>query len=59
MGRADNSYLQRHTGVNRTPLEPIRFHEKPARTAPQLGVYRAPDELEDRDPSIIRLRGAD
>jgi hypothetical protein len=45
--------------VNRTPLEPIRFHEKPARTAPQLGVDRAPDELEDRDPSIIRLRGAD
>jgi len=45
--------------VNRTPLEPIRFHEKPARTAPQLGVDRTLDELEDRDSSIIRLRAAD
>lgn len=45
--------------VNRTPLEPIRFHERSARSTPQLGVDRAPDELEDRGPSIIRLRAAD
>jgi nitrilase len=44
--------------VNRTPLEPIRFREALARGASQPGIDRAPDEPEDRGPSIIRLRAA-
>lgn len=43
--------------VNRTPLEPIQFHNSRRRAEPKIAMDAAPNEIDDEIASFVRLGG--